>query len=73
MSHIRGADLVFIMDVQNERVLKSVWEECEGIEFNDVKALRAYAHKATENFGTLVVDNTTAGTKGAPVKRSGAV
>ncbi len=54
------------MGVQNERLLKSLWEEYGDLGFNDVKALRVYAQRATENFGTLVVDNTAAGAKGSP-------
>ena len=57
-----------IMGVQNERVLRSLWDEYGGLGFNDVKALKAYALKATENYGSLVVDNTAAVAKGAPIK-----
>ena len=39
-----------------------------GLGFDDVKALRAYALKTTENFGSLCVDNTAAGAKGSPVR-----
>jgi hypothetical protein len=63
-----NADLVFVMGVQNERVIKALYEEYGGLGFDDVKALRAYALKATENFGALVVDNTAAGAKGSPCR-----
>ena len=63
-----NADLVFIMGVQNEKVLRSLHDEYGGLGFDDVKSLRAYALKATENFGSLVVDNTAAGAKGSPVR-----
>ena len=63
-----NADYVYIMGVQNERILKSLWDEYGGLGFNDVKALRAYALKATQNYGTLCVDNTQAGAKGSPVR-----
>ena len=56
------------MGAQNERVLKSLYDEYGGLSFNDAKELRAYALKATENFGSLVVDNTAAGAKGSPVR-----
>ena len=63
-----NADLVFVMGVQNERVLKSLWDEYGGLSFDDVRALKAYALKATENFGALWVDNTSVGAKGSPVR-----
>ena len=63
-----NADYLYIMGVQNERVLKSLWDEYGGLSFNDVKALKAYAIEATRNYGSLVVDNTSAGAKGSPVK-----
>ena len=63
-----NADYLFIMGVQNERVLKSLWNEYGGLSFDDVKALKAYALKATQNFGAMTIDNTAAGAKGSPVK-----
>ena len=63
-----NADYLYIMGVQNEKVLKSLWDEYGGLGFNDVKALRAYALKATENFGAMCIDNTSAGSKGSPVR-----
>ena len=63
-----NADLVFVMGVQNERVIKALYEEYGGLSFNDVKELRAYALKATQNFGALCVDNTAVGSKGSPVR-----
>ena len=63
-----NSDYLFILGVQNERVLKDLWDTFGGLGFNDVKALRAYALKATENFGALCVDNTSAGAKGSPVR-----
>ena len=55
-----NADYLYIMGVQNERVLKSLWDEYGGLGFDNVKALKEYALKATQNFGALVVDNTAA-------------
>ena len=63
-----NADYLYIMDVQNEKVDRSVWDEYGGLGFDDVKALKEYALRATENFGALCVDNTAAGTKGSPVR-----
>ena len=56
------------MGAQNERVLNSLWDEYGGLGFDDVKALKAYALKATENFGAMCIDNTAAGSKGSPVR-----
>ena len=67
-SHGHSHYYPYIMGVQNERVLKSLWDEYGGLGFYDVKALRAYALKATENFGALVVDNTSAGARGSPFR-----
>ena len=67
MSHSHPHD-IYILGVQNERVINSSWEEYGGLSFNDVRAMWAYALEATDNFGALVVDNTAAGEKGAPVK-----
>ncbi len=63
-----NADYVYIMGVQNERVIKALYEEYGGLSFNDLKALKEYAIKATQNFGALCVDNTAAGAKGSPVR-----
>ena len=63
-----NADYVYIMGVQNEKVIRSLYDEYGGLGFDDVKALRAYALKATENYGSLIVDNTAAGAKGSPVR-----
>jgi hypothetical protein len=63
-----NADLVFVMGVQNEKVLKSLYEEYGGLGFDDVKALRAYALKATQSYGSMCVDNTSAGARGSPVR-----
>ena len=63
-----NSDYLFILGVQNERVLKDLWDTFGGLGFDDVKALRAYALKATENFGALCVDNTSAGAKGSPTR-----
>jgi len=63
-----NSDYLFILGVQNERVLKDLWDTFGGLGFDDVKALRAYALKATENHGAMCVDNTAAGAKGSPVR-----
>ena len=63
-----NADYLYIMGVQNERVLISLWDGYGGLSFNDVKALKEYALRATENFGSLCIDNTAAGSKGSPVR-----
>ena len=60
-----NVDLIFVMGVQNERVLKSLWEEYGGLRFNDVKALKEYALQATEIYGALGVDNMVAAAKGS--------
>ena len=63
-----NSDYLFILGVQNERVLKDLWDTFGGLSFNDVKSLRAYALKATENFGAMCIDNTSAGAKGSPCR-----
>ena len=63
-----NSDYLYIMGVQNERVLKSLYDEYGGLGFNDAKELRAYALRATENFGSLCIDNTSAGARGSPVR-----
>ena len=63
-----NADYLYIMGVQNERVIKALYEEYGGLSFNDVKALKEYALKATQNFGAMCVDNTAAGAKGSPCR-----
>ena len=63
-----NADLVFVMGVQNERVIKALYEEYGGLGFDDLKALRAYAQPATQYFGAMCVDNTAAGARGSPVR-----
>ena len=57
------------MGIQNEKVIRSLYDEYEGLGFNDVKSLKEYALRATENFGAMCVDNTTAaGARGSPVR-----
>ena len=63
-----NSDYLFILGVQNERVLKDLWDTFGGLGFNDVKALKAYALKATQNFGAMTIDNTAAGARGSPVR-----
>ena len=63
-----NADLVFVMGVQNERVIKALYEEYGGLGFDDVRALKEYALKATQSFGAMCVDNTSAGARGSPVR-----
>ena len=63
-----NADYLYIMGVQNEKVIRSLYDEYGGLGFNDAKELRAYALKATENFGAMCVDNTAAGARGSPVR-----
>ena len=63
-----NSDYLFILGVQNERVLKDLWDTFGGLGFNDVKALKEYALKATQSFGALVIDNTATGSKGSPVR-----
>ena len=63
-----NADYLMIMGVQNERVIKALYEEYGGLGFDDVKALKAYVLKATENFGAMCIDNTAAGAKGSPCR-----
>ena len=58
-----NADYLFVLGVQNERVIKALWDEYGGLGFSDAKALRAYVLRATENYGALCVDNTAAGAK----------
>ena len=43
-------------------------DEYGGLGFNDVKALKEYALKATQNYGAMCVDNMSHGAKGSPVR-----
>ena len=63
-----NSDYLFILGVQNTKVIQALWEEFGGLGFDDARALKEYALKATQNFGSLVIDNTAAGAKGSPVR-----
>jgi hypothetical protein len=63
-----NSDYLFILGVQNERVLKDLWDTFGGLGFADVKELRAYALKATQSYGAMCIDNTQAGAKGSPCR-----
>ena len=62
-----NADYLFVLGVQNERVIKALWDEYGGLSFESAKELRAYVLRAIENYGALCVDNTAAGSK-SPVR-----
>lgn len=56
-----NADYVFCLNVQNERVAKSLFEEYGPPGFKDWKVLRDFAAKATRDYGVMVVDNSKGG------------
>ena len=63
-----NSDYLFILGVQNTKVIQALWEEFGGLGFDDARALKEYALKATQSFGAMCVDNTSTGSKGSPVR-----
>ena len=63
-----NSDYLFILGVQNTKVIQALWEEFGGLGFNDVKSLKEYALKATQSFGSMCIDNTASGAKGSPCR-----
>ena len=56
-----NADLVFCLNVQNDRVSKALFEEYGPPDFKDWQALKAFAAKASRDYGALCIDNTRGG------------
>jgi hypothetical protein len=52
-----NSDYLFVMGVQNERVIKGLYDEFGGLGFETQAALRAYTATATRDYGALCVDN----------------
>jgi hypothetical protein len=51
-----NSDYLFILGVQNDKVVKALWDEFGGLGFPDWRAFRAHAAAAVKDFGALVVD-----------------
>ena len=56
-----NADLLFALNVQNDRVSQAIFEEYGPPGFADWKALRDFAAKASRDYGALCIDNARAG------------
>ena len=56
-----NADLVFCLNVNNDRVSKALFEEYGPPGFKDWQALRDFAAKASKGYGALCIDNTKGG------------
>ena len=56
-----NADLVFCLNVQNDRVSKALFEEYGPPGFKDWQALKAFAAKASKDYGALCIDNSKGG------------
>ena len=56
-----NADLVFVLNVNNDRVSKALFEEYGPPGFKDWQALKAYAAAASKDYGALVIDNSQSG------------
>ena len=56
-----NADLMFALNVQNDRVARAIFEEYGPQGFKDWKALRDYAHRASKDYGALCIDNARGG------------
>ena len=56
-----NADLVFCLNVNNDRVSKALYEEYAPPGFKDWQALKAYATKASKDYGALCIDNSRGG------------
>jgi hypothetical protein len=51
-----NSDYLFILGVQNDKVVKALWDEFGGLGFDDWKAFRSHAAAAVKDFGSLVLD-----------------
>ena len=56
-----NADLVFCLNVNNDRVSKALFEEYGPPGFKDWQALKAFAAKASKDYGALCIDNSKGG------------
>jgi energy-coupling factor transporter ATP-binding protein EcfA2 len=56
-----NADLVFCLNVQNDRVARAIFEEYGPPGFKVWQALKAFAQKASKDFGALCLDNARGG------------
>ena len=56
-----NADLVFCLNVQNDKVSKALYEEYGPPGFKDWQALKAFAAKASKDYGALCIDNSRGG------------
>ena len=56
-----NADLVFCLNVQNDRVARAIHEEYGPQGFKDWQALKMFAAKASKDYGALVIDNAQGG------------
>jgi len=56
-----NADLMFALNVQNDRVARAIFEEYGPQGFEDWQALKAFAAKASKDYGALCIDNARGG------------
>jgi hypothetical protein len=56
-----NADYLFALNIQNDRVARSLFEEYGPPGFKDWQALKAFAAKASQDYGALVIDNSKGG------------
>ena len=56
-----NADLTFALNVQNDRVARAIFEEYGPQGFKDWQALKAFAAKASRDYGALCIDNARGG------------
>ena len=56
-----NADLVFCLNVNNDRVARALYEEYGPPGFKDWQALKAFAAKASKDYGALCIDNSKGG------------
>jgi hypothetical protein len=56
-----NADMLFCLNVNNDRVSKALFEEYGPPGFKDWQALKAYAAKASKDYGALCIDNSRGG------------
>ena len=56
-----NADYCFCLNVNNDRVSKALFEEYGPPGFKDWQALKAFAAKASRDYGSLCIDNTRGG------------
>jgi hypothetical protein len=56
-----NADYVFCLNVQNDKVSKALYEEYGPPGFSTWQALKAYAAKASKDYGALCIDNSKGG------------